>query len=151
MSLSDTIKSDMKDAMRAKDKVRLGIVRMILAAIKQREVDERTTLGDDQVLSVLEKMVKQRRESATLFEQGNRPELAAKELAEIAAISHYLPEKLSEAEVSVLIDKAIAETGATGPRDMGKVMAHLKQAAAGRIDMGSASAAVRQRLTGQTG
>lgn len=148
MSLSDTIKSDMRDAMRARDKVRLGIVRMILAAIKQREVDERTTLDDGQVLAVLEKMVKQRRESAALFEKGNRPELAARELAEITAISGYLPEKFSEAKVAELIDKAIAETGAEGPRDMGKVMAHLKEAAAGRIDMGSASAAVKNRLRG---
>lgn len=148
MSLSNTIKSDMKGAMRARDKARLGIVRMIMAAIKQREVDERTTLDDVQILAVLEKMVKQRRESAALFEKGNRPELAARELAEITAISRYLPEKLSDEEVAELIDRAIAETAAEGPRDMGKVMAHLKQAAAGRIDMGSASAAVKNRLIG---
>ncbi len=148
MSLSDTIKSDMKDAMRARDKARLGIVRMIMAAIKQREVDERTTLDDGQILAVLEKMVKQRRESAALFEKGNRPELAARELAEITAISRYLPEKLSDEEVAVLIDRAIAETAAEGPRDMGRVMAHLRKAAAGRIDMGSASAAVKSRLIG---
>lgn len=148
MSLSDKIRSDMKDAMRARDKARLEIVRMILAAIKQREVDERITLDDGQVLAVLEKMVKQRHESAALYEKGARPELAAKELAEIATINRYLPEQLSDDEVGVLIDKAIAATGAEGPRDMGKVMAHLKQAAEGRIDMGRASASVKKRLAG---
>ncbi len=146
MSLSKQINADVKDAMRARDKPRLGVLRMITAAIKQREVDERTTLDDAQVMAVLEKMLKQRRESVSQYEKGDRADLAAIERAEIEIISTYLPTKLSAEETAGLVDKAIAETGAEGPRDMGKVMAWLKQAAAGRLDMGAASKVARARL-----
>ncbi len=146
MSLSDQIQADVKDAMRARDKPRLGILRMVTAAIKQREVDERTSLDDAQVMAVLEKMVKQRRESISQYEQGGRDDLAANERAEIAVIQAYLPEKLSAQETAALIEKAVAETGADGLRDMGKVMAWLKQQAGPQLDMGAASAAVKARL-----
>lgn len=146
MSLSDKINADVKDAMRARDKTRLGVLRMVTAAIKQREVDERTTLDEPQVMAVLEKMLKQRRESISQYEKGGREDLAAVERAEIEIISAYLPEKLSAEETSALIDKAVAETAAQGLRDMGKVMAWLKQSAGPQLDMGSASAAVKKRL-----
>ncbi len=147
MSLSEQIYSDVKDAMRARDKARLGVLRMVTAAIKQREVDERTTLDDRQVMAVLEKMVKQRRESISQYEQGGRDDLAAREQAELTLIQAYLPAKLSADETDALVDQAIRETGAEGPRDMGKVMGWLKKSGGAELDMGVASAAAKARLT----
>ena len=148
MTLKNRIQDDMKDAMRAKDAARLSTIRLLLAAIKQREVDERIALDDAQVLAVLEKMVKQRRESIAAFEQGGRADLADKEKAEIAVLSAYLPEQLSEAEVDALIRAAIAETGAASMKDMGKVMGAVKAKAAGRADMGAVSARIKAALAG---
>ncbi len=138
----------MKSALKAGDKPRLGTVRLILAAIQQREVDERIELDDSQVLETLDKMVKQRRESVSQYEAGNRADLAAKEQAEIELIQQYLPEPLTEAELDAVIDGAIAETGASGMRDMGKVMGIVKPAVQGRADMGAVSAKVKTRLQG---
>lgn len=146
MSMKDKITEDMKDAMRAGEKDRLKVVRLILAAIKQIEVDERIELDDVRILSVLEKMVKQRRDSVTQFNQGNREDLSAIELAEIAIIETYLPEPLDEAELDALIDAAISSTGAESVRDMGKVMGQVKAKAAGRADMGAVGAKVKARL-----
>ena len=148
MTLKERITEDMKSAMRASDKERLSTIRMVQAAIKQREVDERIVLDDTQVLAVLEKMVKQRRESISAFEQGGRADLADKEKAEIAVLSAYLPEQLSEAEVDALIRAAIAETGAASMKDMGKVMGAVKAKAAGRADMGAVSARIKAALAG---
>ena len=148
MALKDRITEDMKGAMRAGDKARLGTIRLALAAIKQREVDERITLDDGQVLAVLEKMIKQRRESITQFESGGRADLVAKESAEIKVLQEYLPAQLGEAEIDALIAEAIAATGAASMKDMGKVMAAVKPRAQGRTDMGALSARIRQRLTG---
>ena len=148
MTLKDRIQDDMKAAMRAKDKDRLGTIRLIMAAIKQREVDERITLDDSQILAVLEKMLKQRRESIAQYESAGRDELAAKEQSEADVIQGYMPTALTDEELDALIDKAIADTGAESPRDMGKVMAVLKQQAQGRIDMGAASGRVKTRLNG---
>ena len=148
MTLKERITEDMKSAMRASDKERLSTIRMVQAAIKQREVDERISLDDAQVLAVLEKMVKQRRESIAAFEQGGRADLADKEKAEIAVLSAYLPEQLSEAEVDALIRAAIAETGAASMKDMGKVMGAVKAKAAGRADMGAVSARIKAALAG---
>lgn len=148
MGLKDRITADMKTAMKAGEKDRLGVIRMTLAAIKQREVDERKELTDADVLAVIEKMVKQRRESVTQYESGGRADLAAKESAEIDVLSEYLPEPLSADELSALIDAAIAETGAESLRDMGKVMARIKSDAQGRADMGAVSAQVKARLAG---
>ena len=134
--------------MRAGDKDRLGVIRMLQAAIKQREVDERITLDDAAVLAVLEKMVKQRREAIAQFEAGGRADLAAKETQEIDVLKVYLPEPLSESELASLIDTAIAATGAASIKDMGKVMAAVKAEAAGRADMGAVSALIKQRLSG---
>lgn len=136
----------MKDAMRAQDKDRLGAIRMATAALKQIEVDERIELDDARVLAVLEKLVKQRRESATAFEQGGRPELAAKENAEIVVLQSFLPAQLSDAEIDALIAEALTETGATSPRDMGKVMNALRPKLAGRADTGAVSQKVKARL-----
>ena len=147
MALKERITEDMKTAMRAGDKDRLGVIRMLQAAIKQREVDERITLDDAAVLAVLEKMVKQRREAITQFEAGGRADLAAKENQEIDVLKVYLPEPLSEAELATLIDSAIAATGAASIKDMGKVMAAVKADAAGRADMGAVSALIKQRLS----
>jgi len=147
MALKERITEDMKTAMRAGDKDRLGVIRMLQAAIKQREVDERITLDDAAVLAVLEKMVKQRREAITQFEAGGRADLAAKENQEIDVLKVYLPEPLSEAELAALIDSAIAATGAASIKDMGKVMAAVKADAAGRADMGAVSALIKQRLS----
>ncbi|MEM6817432.1 MAG: GatB/YqeY domain-containing protein [Pseudomonadota bacterium] len=144
--LKDTITNDMKSAMRAGDKDTLGVIRMAMAAIKQIEVDSRKTLDDAGTLAVIEKMVKQRRESITQYEKGGRPELAAVEQAEIDVLKRYLPEPLSEAELAALIDDAIATTGAESMRDMGKVIGHIKAAAAGRADMAAVSATVKARL-----
>lgn len=148
MSLKERITADMKTAMKAGDKDRLGVIRMTLAAIKQREVDERRELTDADVLAVIEKMVKQRRESVSQYESGGRPDLAAKETAEIEILTDYLPEPLSDEELAAIIDAAIAETGAESLRDMGKVMAKVKDAAQGRADMGAVSAQVKARLAG---
>jgi uncharacterized protein YqeY len=145
-SLKDRITGDMKTAMRGGDKERLGTIRMLQAAIKQREVDERITLDDAQVLAVIEKMVKQRKESVTQFEQGGRADLAAKEKAEIEQLQAYLPAQLSEAEVDALIREAIASTGAASIKDMGKVMGVVKAKAAGRADMGAVSARIKAVL-----
>jgi uncharacterized protein YqeY len=147
MSLKSRIKEDMKSAMKAGDKDRLKVVRLMLAAIKQVEVDNRVELDDAGVLSVLDKMVKQRRDSVDQFEKGNREDLAAIERAEIEVIAGYLPEQLSDAELAALIDEVIAATGAASMRDMGKVMGQIKASAAGRADMGAVSAAVKERLT----
>ena len=136
----------MKAAMRGGDKERLRVIRMMMAAIKQREVDERKEPGDAEVLAIIEKMVKQRRESIAQFEKGNRPELAAAEQQEIDVLGTYLPEPLSDAELAALIDAAIEETGASSMRDMGKVIGQIKAKAAGRADMAKVSADVKARL-----
>jgi hypothetical protein len=146
--LKTRIQEDMKQALKAGDKDRLKVVRMLLAAIKQIEVDRRTELDDSGVLGVLEKMVKQRRESVSQFQAGNREDLVDIELAEIAVLETYLPAPLSEVEVDEMIATAIADTGATGIRDMGKVMAHLKSRSQGRADMGAVSAKVKAQLSG---
>ena len=146
-SLKERITEDMKSAMRAGEKERLGTIRMLQAAIKQREVDERITLDDAQVLSVIEKMLKQRKESIAQFELGARPDLAAKEQAEIELLTVYLPAQLSDAEVDALIKEAIATTGAASVKDMGKVMAIVKAKGAGRTDMGAASARIKAALS----
>ncbi len=146
MSLKNQITEDMKSAMKAGDKDRLKTVRLILAAIKQVEVDQRVELDDAGVLSVLDKMVKQRRDSVTQFEKGGRDDLAAIEKAEIEVLANYLPEQLSAEELAALVDEVIAATGAEGMRDMGKVMGQIKAKAAGRADMGAVSATVKERL-----
>jgi uncharacterized protein YqeY len=146
MSLKERITEDMKTAMRSGDKERLGHIRMLQAAIKQREVDERITLDDTQVMAVLEKMIKQRREAIAQFEAGGRADLAAKEAAEITLLQAYLPEQLSAAELEALVAAAIAETGATTIKDMGKVMGLVKGRAAGRADMGAVGALIKSKL-----
>ena len=146
MSLKERIQQDVKDAMRAKDKPRLGTIRLITAAIKQREVDERIELDDTQVLVVLDKMCKQRRESITQFEQAGRDDLAAKEKAELELIQQYLPEQLGEAEINELINATMEQTGASSMKDMGKVMGQLKPKLQGRADMGAVSALIKARL-----
>ena len=146
MSLKGQITADMKAAMKAGEKDRLKVVRLILAAIKQVEVDKRTELDDAAVLSVLDKMVKQRRDSVEQFEKGGRDDLAAIELAEIAVLDNYLPEQLSDAELDALIEEAIAAAGAETIRDMGKVMGMIKSKAAGRADMGAVGGKVKARL-----
>ena len=148
MSLKDSITADMKNAMRAGEKDRLGLIRMLLAAVKQREVDERIVLDDAQVLSVIEKMVKQRKESVTQFQQGGREDLAATELREIDWLAAYLPAQLSAEELAVIIDEAVASTAAASIKDMGKVMAQVKSKAAGRADMGAVGALIKARLGG---
>lgn len=147
MELKARIQDDMKSALRAGEKERLGVIRLILAAIKQREVDERIQLDDTQVLSVLEKMVKQRRESITQFEAGGRADLVARETAELALLGGYLPEPLSAQELEQLVAAAIAETGAASIKDMGKVMNALKAKVAGRADMGALGARIKARLS----
>ncbi len=147
MSLKGQITEDMKTAMKAGDKDRLKVVRLMLAAIKQIEVDKRVELDDTGVLAVLAKMVKQRRDSIDQFEKGNREDLAAIERAEIAVIESYLPEPLGGDELAAMVDEAIRSTGAEGIRDMGKVMAQIKAKAAGRADMGALSATVKERLS----
>jgi hypothetical protein len=146
MALKERITEDMKSAMRAGNKERLGTIRLILAAIKQREVDERITLEDPQVLSVLDKMLKQRRESITQFESGGRADLVAKETAEIGVLQGYLPAQMSAVELDALITEAITATGAASIKDMGKVMAAVKPKAQGRADMGAVSARIKQKL-----
>jgi uncharacterized protein len=146
MALKDRITEDMKSAMRAGEKERLGTIRLALAAIKQREVDERIALDDTQVLAVLEKMIRQRREAITQFASGGRADLVARETAEISVLQQYLPAQLSEAELDALIAQAIATTGAVSMKDMGRVMAVVKPQAQGRADMGAVSARVKQKL-----
>lgn len=145
--LKSRITADMKSAMRAADKDRLGVIRLLQAAIKQREVDERVELDDAQVTAVIEKMVKQRRDSVQQYTDGGRPELAAAEQAEIDILADYLPEQLGEAEIAQLIDEAIAATGAEGMKDMGKVMGLLKPKLTGRADMGAVSALIKGKLS----
>lgn len=144
--LRQRLEEDMKSAMRAKDKERLGTVRLMLAAIKQREIDERITLDDAQIIAVLDKMTKQRRDSITQYEAAGRQELADIEAAEIRVIQAYLPAALGEAELDTLIRSAIAASGAAGPQDVGKVMAMLKPQLQGRADMGLASRKVKDAL-----
>jgi uncharacterized protein YqeY len=146
MSLKGQITEDMKSAMKAGDKDRLKVVRLILAAIKQIEVDTREELDEAAVLAVLTKMVKQRRDSVDQFEKGNREDLAAIERAEIVVLQDYLPEQLSADELGTIVDEAIKSSGAEGIRDMGKVMGIVKSKAAGRADMGAVSSTVKDRL-----
>jgi uncharacterized protein YqeY len=148
MTLKGKITEDMKAAMRAKETARLSTVRLLLAAMKQKEVDERVALTDADVLSIIEKMLKQRRESIAQYEKAGRNDLADSEKAEIAVLSAYLPQQLSEAEVATEIEAAIAATGAAGPKDMGKVMGLLKPKLAGRTDMGKLSGLVKSKLQG---
>ena len=147
-SLKGRITDDMKAAMRSGEKERLGVIRMITAAIKQREVDERISLDDAQVLSVLEKMIKQRKESVAQFQAGNRADLVAKESAEIALLQGYLPSQLSDSEIDALIADAIVSTGAVSIKDMGKVMGIIKGKAQGRADMAAVGAKIKAKLGG---
>jgi uncharacterized protein len=147
-TLKERITDDMKAAMRSGEKERLGVIRMITSAIKQREVDERITLDDAQVLSVLEKMIKQRKESLEQFKAGNRQDLVDKEAAEIVLLQGYMPSQLSAAELDALINEAVAASGATSIKDMGKVMAIIKAKAQGRADMGAVGAKIKTKLSG---
>ena len=147
MALKDRISEDMKSAMKAGEKDRLATIRLILAGIKQREVDERIQLDDAQVLSVLEKMIKMRKESVAQFQAGNRADLVDKENAEIAVIGAYLPQQLSDSELDALIAEAIAATGATSVKDMGKAMGVIKAKAAGRADMATVGAKLKAKLS----
>ncbi len=146
MSLKQRLTEDMKTAMKAGEKERLGTIRLINADIKRKEVDERIELDDAQVLAILEKMMKQRKDSVSQYEGAGREDLAAVERAEMAVIEQYLPAKLGEAEVLAAIDAVIAETGAVGPADMGKVMGAIKTKLAGQADMGEVSKLIKQRL-----
>jgi len=148
MSLKLQLTEDMKAAMKAGDKHKLSVIRLIKAEIQRREVDERVELDDTAVIAVLDKMVKQRKDSVDQYEKANREDLAAIERAEIGVIQRYLPAKLGEAEILAAIDAAIGETGASGPADMGKLMAALKPRLAGQADMGQVSALVKQKLSG---
>jgi uncharacterized protein YqeY len=146
MTLKERITEDMKTAMRSGEKDRLAVIRLLQAAIKQREVDERITLDDAQVTSVLEKMIKQRKESVVAFEKGGRADLVNKENGEIAVLQPYLPAQLSDAELDALIAEAIASTGAASIKDMGKVMGVVKAKAAGKADMGAVGARIKAKL-----
>ena len=148
MSLKQQLTDDMKTAMKAGEKDRLAVIRLINAAIKQKEVDERVEMTDPLVLAVLEKMVKQRKDSVSQYEGAGREDLAAIERAEIVVIERYLPAKLDEAAIAAVIEAAIASTGAAGPADMGKLMGVLKPQLAGQADMGQVSALVKRRLAG---
>lgn len=148
MSLKERITEDMKSAMRAKDSERLGAIRLLLAAIKQKEVDERISVDDAQVLAIIDKLVKQRKDSITQFQQAKRDDLVAKEQAELNLLQSYLPRQASADEVAAEINAAIAAVGAKGPADMGKVMAPLKAKLAGRADLSAVSALVKARLAG---
>jgi len=147
-AIKSTIVEDMKAAMRAQEKERLGTIRLIMAALKQREVDERIELNDEQVLAILNKMIKQRRDSISQYESGGRADLAEKEAAEIRIIQAYLPAQLSEAEVEQAIKTAIEESGAASPKDMGKVMGLLKGRLQGKADMSAVSNKVKEQLAG---
>ena len=148
MSLKERITDDMKAAMRSGEKARLGVIRMITSAIKQREVDERISLDDVQVLAVLDKMVKQRKESVEQFRAGNRQDLVDKEMAEIAVLQAYLPAAISDAEIDALVGEAIAATGASSIKDMGKVMGLIKPKVQGRADMAAVGAKIKAKLGG---
>jgi uncharacterized protein YqeY len=148
MTLKERITEDMKTAMRSGEKDRLAVIRLLQAAIKQREVDERITLDDAQVTAVLEKMIKQRKESVVAFEKGNRADLVAKENAEITVLQPYLPAQLSDAELDAIIADAISSTGAASIKDMGKVMGVVKSKAAGKADMGAVGARIKAKLGG---
>lgn len=148
MSLKDQITDDMKNAMRAKDSERLTTIRLLIADIKRKEVDERIELDDTQVVAVVEKMIKQRKDSITQFEAGNRQDLADKEKAELAILSAYMPAGLSDDEIAAEVTAAVAASGAAGPQDMGKVMAILKPKLAGRADMTAVSGLVKKALSG---
>jgi uncharacterized protein YqeY len=147
MSIKARIQEDMKSAMRAGEKEKLANIRMVMAAVKQREVDERIELDDSQVLAVIDKMIKQRRESIVQFKAGGRADLVAKEEAELALLGAYMPAQLGDAELDALISEAIAATGAASIKDMGKVMAAIKARAAGRADMGAVGARIKARLS----
>ena len=146
MSLKQQITEDMKAAMRAKDSARLGAIRLLLAAMKQREVDERIELSDGDIIAIIEKMNKQRRDSISQYEAAGRQELADAEKFEMSVLSGYMPQQLSEAEIAAAVIEAIANTGAAGPQDMGKVMGLIKPKLAGRADMGKVSAMIKARL-----
>jgi uncharacterized protein YqeY len=146
MSLKEKITEDMKNAMRAKEAARLATIRLLTSAIKQKEVDERIEVNDEQVLSIIEKMIKQRKDSITQFEAGGRQDLADIEKSELAILSTYMPAALSEAEVQAEVQAAVVASGAAGPQDMGKVMAILKPKLAGRADMTAVSAIVKAAL-----
>ena len=148
MSLRDQINNELKDAMRSGDTRRRDALRLLTAALKQREVDDRKALADSDVIATIDKMIKQRRDSITQFEQGNRPDLAEKEKFEISVLEPYMPQALSEAEIEAAIAAAIAESGAKAPADMGKVMGVLKTALAGRADMAKVSGRVKAKLAG---
>jgi uncharacterized protein len=145
-TLKDRITQDMKDAMRAKDTARLGAIRLLLAAIKQKEVDERVVVDDAAAVAIVDKLIKQRRDSIAQFERAGRTDLVDKEKAEVAILSDYLPQRLSESEVNAAIDAAIAEAGVAGSQAIGKVMAVLKPKLAGRADLGAVSARVKSKL-----
>ena len=147
MSLKAQITEDMKTAMRAKDSVRLGAIRLLLSAIKQREVDERIELTDADVISVIEKMLKQRRDSIAAFESANRTDLADIEKFEVTVLQTYMPKQMSEAEISAIVDQVIAESGAQGAKDMGKVVGLVKPLVAGMADMGKVSGLIKARLS----
>ena len=144
--LKARIQDSVKDAMRAKDKLRLGTIRMAIAAIKQREIDEQITLGDSDILAVLTKMVKQRQDAASQFDAADRDDLASKEREEIVVLEGFLPQPLTEDELAALIEEAMVSTGAQGMQDMGKVMGSLKPQVQGRTDMGALSAKIKARL-----
>jgi uncharacterized protein len=146
-TLKDRITQDMKEAMRAKDAARLGAIRLLLAAIKQKEVDERITVDDPAVLAIVDKLIKQRKDSIAQFEKAGRTDLVDKEQAELSVLNAYLPQQLDDAEVDAAIAAAIAEAGAAGPQAMGKVMALLKPKLAGRADLAKVSARVKARLS----
>ena len=148
MSLKDQITEDMKTAMRAKDSERLGTIRLLQAAMKQKEVDERVVLDDAAVVAIVDKLIKQRKDSITAFEGAGRQDLADKEKAEMAVLQAYLPARMSEAEVIAAVQAIVAEVGAKGPGDMGKVMGVVKTRLAGKADMGQVSAAVKAALAG---
>jgi hypothetical protein len=147
MSLKAQITEDMKTAMRAKDSVRLGTIRLLQAAMKQKEVDERVELDDAAVIAIVDKLIKQRKDSIAAFEGANRQDLADVEKAEVDVLKIYLPERMSEAEVTASVQAIVAEVGATGPGDMGKVMGAVKSKLAGKADMGLVSAAVKAALS----
>ena len=148
MSLRDKINDDMKSAMKAREPEKLGALRLLLAAMKQREIDERITLDDHQMVAVIEKMIKQRKDSIAQYEKAQRQDLADKEKYEISILEAYLPQQMSQAEVEAAVAEAIASTGAKGAADMGKVMGVLKPKLAGRADMGKVSALVKTKLSG---
>jgi len=146
MSLKAQISEDMKTAMRAKDSARLGTIRLLQAAIKQREVDERVELDDGNVIAVIEKMLKQRRDSIAAYESANRHDLADVEKFEVTVLQTYLPQQLTEDEIKAILEKVVVDTGAAGIKDMGKVMAEIKPLVAGRADMGKISGLIKTRL-----